>query len=241
MPTFMKRLYPLTISLILLAACSSSKQQEQNDVKAQNLTSQNVAENNTSKEAKKQNTQKKSAKPKEITQLPKEKKLSLVQTLLAGLGKGAKVEYVEMDKEILHNDTLVNTKSGKYKISYATACLNDSLVAQEMFNYGDSYNKTYRLLHNYETSIAMQHNGQPSGSKIISKDIFKNKMERAFLEKAIIKHPQFVRFDEEKNEAVFQFIVGIPSTDWVVLAAINLSPRGDIRIIDIAMPKFDQR
>ena len=65
------------------------------------------------------------------------------------------------------------------------------------------------------------------------------KGKKEFLDNAIIKHPQFIRFDEEKNEAVFQFLVGIPATDYVVLAGVNLSPRGDIRIIDIAMPRMD--
>ncbi len=233
----MKRFLPVVICLISLAACSSSKQQEHKDAKANTLTSQNTTKNKDIAEAKaSRNTLKDSAtstKSEGNTSKDTEKqKLSAVQKLLARLGRGVKVEYTELDKEVLSNDTLVHTRHGDYQIVYSTACLNDSLVAQEMFNYGEAYNKSYRLLHNYQTSIAMRHNGQSNTGMVISKDIFQNKMEKEFLEKAIIKHPQFIGFDEETNEAIFQFLVGVPATDWVVLAGVNLSPRGNIRIID---------
>lgn len=238
----MKRILQIIVCLTLLSACSSSQQQEHAEINKDQLTSQNIAKNkgkadgNTARDAEEGSANTPKDANKEQTE--GKNKLSAVQKLLARLGKNVKVEYSELDREVVHNDTLVRTSSGDYRFTYKTACLNDSLVAQEMFNYGEAYNKSYRLLHNYETSIVMRHNGQPSGSKIISKDLFQNKMPKEFLENSIIKHPQFVRFDEEKNEAIFQFLVGIPATDYVILAGVNLSPRGDVRIIDVVMPKM---
>jgi hypothetical protein len=239
----MNRIYFAIVCTFVLTSCLSSTQQEHIETKKNNSLQPLTSDYKEGKEVKgttnaNKKEANKTASDKETT--PNKKTNSPVQTLLARLGKDAKVEYSELDKEILRNDTLVRTKHGDYKIDYTTACLNDSLVALEMYNYETGYSKSYRLLHNYQTSINMLHNGKPSGSRIISKDVFKDKMQPDFLDKAIIKHPQFVRFDEDKNEAVFQFLVGVPATDYVVLAGVNLSPRGEIRIIQVEMPKYDQ-
>ena len=243
----MKRFFTIVgIFTITLSGCYSSKQDERNNLNRPDLTSrtasngeQGTLAHKGGKSPQEGAAESKQDEQKEAKESKKEKKRSATQNLLARLGKNAKIEFMELDKEIIQNDTLVQTRSGNYKISYKTACLNDSLVAQEMFNYGDAYNKSYRVLHNYETNIAMQHNGQPSGSKVINKDIFLDKLGKEFLDIAIIKHPEFVRFDEEKNEAVFQFLVGVPATDWVVLAGVNLTPQGNIRVINVKKPQME--
>jgi hypothetical protein len=237
----MKLFYPTIVCILLISGCYSSTKQEQTDLKGTSRLTQSATDKkNTNKGVKNDSATESKPKLKQETTIEKPSEmLSPVRALVGKLGKNAKIEFAELDREVLRQDTLVRTKHGDYKISYSTACLNDSLVALEMFNYEQGYAKSYRLQHNYQTNINMLHNGKPSGSRVIDKEIFKNKMEKAFLEKAIIKHPQFVRFDEEKNEAVFQFLVGVPATDWVVLAGVNLSPQGDVRIINVEMPKYE--
>jgi hypothetical protein len=168
-----------------------------------------------------------------------EKTLTPQQQLIQSLGKGAKIEFSPPDFEVLKTDTLIQSKQNSYQISFATACQNDSLIAQETFNYDTGYEKGYRISHNYKTNIAIKKNGQTTGLRLIDKEIFKNKLDREFLAKSIIKHPQFIRFDEEKNEAVFEFLVGVPSTDWVIVAGVNLSTQGQVRIIEILMPEMN--
>ena len=96
--------------------------------------------------------------------------------------------------------------------------------------------KAIVISHNYKTDISITVDGNLKGKKTIDKAMFKNKLEKAFLEKSILKHPRFVKFNEETNEAVFEFIVGVPNTDWLVLAGVNLNDSGNIRIIDIVIP-----
>ena len=105
-----------------------------------------------------------------------------------------------------------------------------------MFDYGGTNAKSYLISHNYKTDISITVDGNLKGKKTIDKAMFKNKLEKAFLEKSILKHPRFVKFNEETNEAVFEFIVGVPNTDWLVLAGVNLNDSGNIRIIDIVIP-----
>jgi hypothetical protein len=158
------------------------------------------------------------------------------QKLLQTLDKKAKIEYAPKDYSVIKNDTLVKTKSGNYQFSYATLCLNDSLIAQEMVDYAQRQSKSYLISHNYQTNISIQLNGIPTANKLIQKDLFKGKLDQDFLEKSIIKHPNFVRFDEERNEAIFEFMVGVPNTDWLIIAGVNLNSQGAVRIIDIMMP-----
>jgi hypothetical protein len=84
----------------------------------------------------------------------------------------------------------------------------------------------------------MKKNGKLVGAKAVEKELFKGKVDPDFLEKSIIKHPEFVRFDEEKNEAIFKFMMGVPNTDWLVFAAINLNDQGKLRIIEILIPEL---
>ncbi len=183
------------------------------------------------------NTEKENKKSKETIE-NKTSKLSKTQELLAKFSKDkdTKIQYAPLDNQIISSDTLFKVKNNLYELNYATSCVNDSLIAQEMSDI--QQRKLVIFSHNYQTDIAFKVNGQSTTKKTIKKDLFLNKIERDFLEKSIIKHPQFVRFDEAKNEAIFEFIIGVPNTDWLVIAAVNLSPQGNFRIIDIMMPEM---
>jgi hypothetical protein len=160
--------------------------------------------------------------------------ISKAKLLFQELSKKGSVQYAPIDNQVISQDTSFKIKQDFYELNFATACLNDSLVAQEMSDFAQ--NKTFILAHNYETDISFKVNGRATSKKTIHKYLFKNKLEKEFLEKSIIKHPQFVKFDEAKNEAIFEFIIGVPNTDWLVIAAVNLTPQGSVRIIDIMMP-----
>lgn len=175
-----------------------------------------------------------SEKPKQKE--PKPKNLRPQQALLKSLTKGAKVEFAPLDQAVIQEDTTILAHDSKFEIAYQTRCLNDSLIAQEMFDYGGTNAKSYLISHNYKTDISITVDGALKGKKTINKEMFKNKLEKAFLEKSILKHPRFVKFNEETNEAVFEFIVGVPNTDWLVLAGVNMNDAGNVRIIDIVIP-----
>ncbi len=160
------------------------------------------------------------------------------QQLLQSIPKGVKIEFAPLDYNIIKDDTTIRIPSGRFEIEYLTKSLNDSLIAQEMFDYGGSNAKSFLISHNYQTNILMKKNGQLVGAKTVDKALFRGKLDREFLEKSIIKHPEFVAFDQEKNEAIFKFIIGVPNTDWLVFAAINLNDSGKLRIIEILMPEL---
>lgn len=160
------------------------------------------------------------------------------QKLLQSIPKGVKIEFAAPDFSLLEDDTLIVAKSGRFEIKYLTQSLNDSLVAQAMYDYSGTNAKSYLISHNYRTSISMKKNGKLVGAKAVEKELFKGKVDPDFLEKSIIKHPEFVRFDEEKNEAIFKFMMGVPNTDWLVFAAINLNDQGKLRIIEILIPEL---
>lgn len=177
------------------------------------------------------NNEEKVKKEKEIVLSPQQK-------LLQSIPKGIKVEFAPPDFNILKDDTTIQIPTGRFEIEYLTKSLNDSLIAQEMFDYGSSNAKSFLISHNYQTNIFMKKNGQLVGAKTVDKALFKGKLDKEFLEKSIIKHPEFVEFDQEKNEAIFKFIIGVPNTDWLVFAAINLNDSGKLRIIEILMPEL---
>lgn len=174
----------------------------------------------------------------EIEEIKPVKALSPQQRLINSLDKAAKIEYAGLDNQVIKNDTLIEAHNNQYEISYETRCMNDSLIAQVMYDYGGTNSKSYLISHNYKTDIAIKVDGILKGNKAIRKEMFNGKLDQEFLERSILKHPQFVRFDPEKNEAIFEFIVGIPNTDWLVLAGVNLSEDGEIRIIDIMIPEL---
>jgi hypothetical protein len=230
-------LLSLLIILCLLGACTKEKDQSQEvDSKAiPTKLSKNQAQI-PSKQNSIQEAPKSEAKPSADQPEKLAVELTAHQKLLQTLDKKAKIEYAPKDYSVIKNDTLVKTKSGNYQFSYATLCLNDSLIAQEMVDYAQRQSKSYLISHNYQTNISIQLNGIPTARKLIQKDLFKGKLDQDFLEKSIIKHPNFVRFDEERNEAIFEFMVGVPNTDWLIIAGVNLNSQGAVRIIDIMMP-----
>jgi hypothetical protein len=230
-------LLSLLIILCLLGACTKEKDQiEEADSKAiPTKLSKNQAQIPS-----KQNPIQEDPKLESKPSADQTEKLAVEPTahqkLLQTLDKKAKIEYAPKDYSVIKNDTVVKTKNGNYQFSYATLCLNDSLIAQEMVDYAQRQSKSYLISHNYQTNISIQLNGIPTARKLIQKDLFKGKLDQDFLEKSIIKHPNFVRFDEERNEAIFEFMVGVPNTDWLIIAGVNLNSQGAVRIIDIMMP-----
>ncbi len=241
------------ISYLFFALCTASC--HQNDTEKKEMSNEHLGKSNIDSQSN-HNTNKtnndnniklvsegeKSAKNKDIEpktkENPKNTKQSNVQKLLEKLRKDpqTKIQFAPLDNQILSSDTLFKVQNNIYEINYATSSANDSLVAQEMSDI--QQRKVILLSHNYQTDIAFRINGRGTAKKTIKKELFNNKIERDFLEKSIIKHPQFIRFDEAKNEAIFEFIIGVPNTDWLVIAAVNLSPQGSFRIIDIMMPEM---
>lgn len=227
---------------LFFCACSSEKETntklEENTTPIALSKNQSTNDNTALKEPEIQNSEEKDTAI--IQKEEKKSKSNQVSTahqlLLQRLDKSVPIDYAPLDFEILKEDTLVKAKKGLFQISYATSSLNDSLVAQEMYDFNQKLRKGYLISHNYHTNISIKLNGKNTGSKVIEKALFRNKVDKDFLDKSIIKHPQFLRFDEEKNEAIFEFILGVPNTDWLVVAGINLNEYGSIRIIDIIMP-----
>ncbi len=156
--------------------------------------------------------------------------------LLKSLDPKVKVEFAQPDLLVIQEDTVITSQNHKFEISYKTSCLNDSLIAQEMYDYGGTNAISYLISHNYQTQIAIKVDGQLTSDQTIHKNIFQNSMDPEFLDRSIIKHPQFMGFDDEHQEAIFEFIVGIPNTDWLVLAGVNMDKSGKVRIIDVQIP-----
>ena len=83
-----------------------------------------------------------------VQEEPKEKiitkQLRPQEQLLESLTKGAKVEFAPLDMEVIQEDTTILSNDSTFEISYQTRCINDSLIAQEMFDYGGTNAKSYR-------------------------------------------------------------------------------------------------
>lgn len=244
----MKKYILIYALLSILMACNLDKEvaqtEDEDDVagltttqltKAKDLTTKNTAQKIIENEKFSDDEERDSISQEEPHQEPAEnfQKLRPQQQLLASLTKGAKVEFAPLDQGVIQEDTTITSNDSIFEISYETRCLNDSLIAQEMYDYGGTNAKSYLISHNYKTDVSISVDGVLKGNKTINKDMFKDKLELAFLEKSILKHPRFVKFNEETNEAVFEFIVGVPNTDWLVLAGVNLNDSGELRIIDI--------
>lgn len=239
------RNYILTYSILLLSsiitfsACTSDKKQdnEEGEEKVPTLLSKNDDKNNDIFKSSKKTSNEDKISEKEFKDEEANNKLMSPQMrLLSKLDKNAKIEFVDPDYAIIQNDTLIKSDENIFEISYTTACLNDSLIAQEMYDFGRTNKKNYLISHNYKTNVAVKVNGKVTGTREIKKELFLNQVDKDFLEKSIIKHPEFVRFDENKKEAVFEFMVGVPNTDWLVIAGINMQQDGKLRIIEIIAP-----
>lgn len=235
----------LFLLLFSLGACTEDSEKEEilDTKEGTSQTQQDSKETSTYKHQKKDSSlikitsNDKDAK-KEQAEENKKLVLSPQQQLLQSIPKDMKIEFAPLDYSIIKDDTTIQIPTGRFEIEYLTKSLNDSLIAQEMFDYGSSNAKSFLISHNYQTSILMKKNGQLVGAKTVDKALFKGKLDREFLEKSIIKHPEFVEFDQERNEAIFKFIIGVPNTDWLVFAAINLNDSGKLRIIEILMPEL---
>ena len=145
----------------------------------------------------------------------------------------AQLEYAQKDYSILQEDTTITVNDNAFKINYKTVCLNDEGVAQEVIAMDGRSHRTYLISHNYTTEVSVVLNGKQTGKDIIRKEIFKGHLNADFLRKSIIKHPQFLKFNEDNAEAVFSFLVGVPHTDWVALATVGVGQFGKSRVIKV--------
>ena len=145
----------------------------------------------------------------------------------------AQLEYAQKDFNILQEDTTFTVNDNAFKINYRTVCLNDEGVAQEVIAMDGRSHRTYLISHNYKTEVSVVLNGKQTGKDIIQKDLFKGHLNPDFLRKSIIKHPQFIKFNEDNAEAVFSFLVGVPHTDWVALATVGVGQFGKSRVIKV--------
>ncbi len=66
--------------------------------------------------------------------------------------------------------------------------------------------------------------------KSIRKDFFESEVDKDFLNKSILKHPDLINFNKDNNEIILSFMVGVPSTDWLVIAKVSVNQNGDIRL-----------
>lgn len=162
--------------------------------------------------------------------------LSSHEQLLQTLDQSLKIEYADLDLNRIESDTVILANNHEFRVNYVTSCLNDSLVAQEMYDYGGTNAKSYLISHNYRTDVRIEVDGKLTGGQAIDKHIFSGELDEEFLAHSIIKHPEFVEFDKETNEAIFRFMVGVPNTDWLILAGVNMNQDGKVRIIDIQTP-----
>lgn len=145
----------------------------------------------------------------------------------------AQLEYAKKDFSILQEDTTITINDNAFKFNYKTVCLNDEGVAQEVIAMDGRSHRTYLISHNYKTEVSVTLNGKQTGKDIIRKEMFKGHLNADFLRKSIIKHPQFVKFNEDNAEAVFSFLVGVPHTDWVALATVGIGQFGRSRVIKV--------
>lgn len=162
-----------------------------------------------------------------------QKKNNLTAIERLKLKGSAQLEYAPNDFNILKEDTTVTIEDKAFKIQYKTVCMNDKAVAQEVIAMDGRSHRTYLISHNYTTEVLVTLNGKPTGKDVIRKDIFKGHLDADFLRKSIIKHPQFIKFNEDNAEAVFSFLVGVPHTDWVALATVGVGQFGKSRVIKV--------
>ena len=230
----------LLISLaIWLGACNSQKEDKQQALN----NKKKLAEASLSNTPKKLPQDKVKEAPKvkeddgylvkhpEKSNVQSENRMSAIQRLK--LKGSAQLEYAKKDYIVLREDTTINIENNAFIIQYKTSCLNDEGVAQEVIPMDGRDHRTYLISHNYKTEISVILNGKPTGKDIIRKDLFKGHLNADFLRKSIIKHPQFIKFNEDNAEAVFSFMVGVPHTDWVALATVGVGQFGKSRVIKV--------
>lgn len=145
----------------------------------------------------------------------------------------AQLEYAKKDFKVLREDTTITIDNNAFVIQFQTTCLNDGGVAQEVIPMDGRDHRTYLISHNYKTEVSVMLNGKSTGKDVIQKDLFKGHLNADFLRKSIIRHPQFVKFNEDNAEAIFSFMVGVPHTDWVALATVGVGQFGKSRVIKV--------
>lgn len=240
------RKFLLLISLtIWLGACNSQQDNKEQALKTNKEENKQLLEEASI--IKKNETQKPPQKVKEapktkenegyMVEHPEKKDVQLKNRMTAierlKLKGSAQLEYADNDYNILKEDTIINIEENAFIIRYKTSCLNDKGVAQEVIAMDGRSHRTYLISHNYKTEVSVTLNGKPTGKDIIQKELFKGHLNADFLRKSIIRHPQFLRFNEDNAEAIFSFLVGVPHTDWVALATVGVGQFGKSRVIKV--------
>lgn len=225
----MNKNYYLLTSLFFLIACGTENNDASQENATQNLevTNQDNADvPDTSKTMVVEN-------PETIVEeVSIEPQRNPLEELLAN--ENAVIEYAPFDDKVITNDTTVTFDGEEYQLSYETSCLNDKRVVQQLFVLDDTNTgNRYLVTHNYKTIITIEKDGQTLVKHTIVKDLFESKVDTEFLQKSILTHPDIMDIDEEKQLIKFAFMIGIPSTDWLVVATLDLNRAGNLNILSV--------
>lgn len=225
----MRKNYYLLSILFLFTACGleGNKTEEQNNNQNTEITSQDTTNNtDTSKTMVVENPE---TIVEEVSIQPQ---LDPIEELLAN--ENAIIEYAPFDDKVIENDTTVVFEGEEYQLSYQTSCLNDKRVVQQLFVLDDTQTgNRYLVTHNYKTIITIEKDGQTLVKHTIVKDLFESKVDNEFLEKSILTHPDIMEINEEKQLIKFAFMIGIPSTDWLVVATLDMNREGNLNILSV--------
>jgi hypothetical protein len=87
--------------------------------------------------------------------------------------------------------------------------------------------------HNYQTTVQIGHAGQEIVVRNIRKEDLQGQLMPRFVEDAILKHPELLGFNTRTKELQLAFIIGIPSTDLVVMVQVAVDMKGQVRVTAI--------
>jgi len=234
----MKNYYKITLLFLTVVVLSCGSPTPQETPITQTSTSEEVEKNSSKITEKDIKTEEKINADRKI----EDKKLlntevlteeNQIQNILNN--PNIQVDFAPEDNTVIEeNETLIFGQE-KMNLAYKTTCLNDQNVLQEFFIFDEKDPKnTYLISHNYQTEILLQNEaGQIILQKIIKKEFFRDFVDKTFLQKSIIKHPEFMGYDEKKQEATFSFLLGIPSTDLIALATVKINTLGQLKVIKV--------
>ncbi|MCS6821400.1 MAG: hypothetical protein NZ551_05980 [Microscillaceae bacterium] len=147
----------------------------------------------------------------------------------------AKIEFAPFDTQALLFDTTFQGVDAPLELKLKTTSMNDSTVVQEMLllDVRTTGKKSYLLSHNYQTEVQLRKAGQLIAQHLIKKEFFKDYIQAEFLEKAILKHPEQVELNPVTNTVQLHFLIGVPATDWMVMATLGIKPTGELQILKV--------
>ncbi|WP_026999764.1 DUF4738 domain-containing protein [Eisenibacter elegans] len=225
----------LISSIFLMAQACGGEQTADNHTTPQNTNPQEVAIEQTPKTT----TEKPQELPDLATQLqqPQAKEVASKETgrnvkaLIAQLRKDASVELIFAEPD--YGKTQTDSVFEGYEVRLTTSCLNDEGVLQEMYDMAGLAPKAYMVSHNYQTTVQIGHAGQEIVVRNIRKEDLQGQLMPRFVEDAILKHPELLGFNTRTKELQLAFIIGIPSTDLVVMVQVAVDMKGQVRVTAI--------